>query len=149
MPFLIYQRDEMLVKWAAARLPYAHVTEEEIKRCRAIGVQRKEHGPLSAVVIFSNYREDFKTIEASVVIEDKYGMTKNVWRRMFAYPFKQLGCEVLYVSVPASNQQSLSLCEKLGFQCDGKRPKFLGNDDLVMFSLLKHQAGKWLSDKPI
>ena len=148
MPYFVYDRDEQLIKYALTKLPYAGGASD-INKSRAIGVMQTMAGPLSAVVIFSNHHEEFKSIQVSVVIDNPHGMTKGVWRRLFAYPFTQLGVNRLEVTVPASNLKSMALVEKLGFVREGVLRRFLGTDDLIVFSLLRNEAERWLNDKSI
>lgn len=147
MPYFLYDRDKQLIEYAVSKLPYANGAD--VSNARAIGVMRTLAGPLSAVVVYSNHREDFKSVQASIVIENPHSMTRKVWRRLFSYPFNELVCNRLEVTVPASNLKSVTLVEKLGFVREGVLRRFLGTDDLIVFSLLKSEAERWLNDKSV
>lgn len=119
---VLYGEDIAVGQWVADKIPGYHITPES---CRALGVIVK--GRLAAGVIY----ERFNGVALDVSIAALDGATwasRGTLRALFAYPFEQIGCQVITVACAASNLKSLNLAMKLGFRpeafikfaaCDG------------------------------
>jgi RimJ/RimL family protein N-acetyltransferase len=136
---LVYGADHAIAAWVRARCPWV----DGFGGAHAIGIAC---GPdLVAGVVFANYRGS--GIEVSIAADHPRWARKGVLRALFAYPFIQLGCRRITALIPAKNEQSLRLCQGLGFSVEGRHPALFPDDDGVSLGLLREHC-KWLGDPP-
>lgn len=62
-------------------------------QCAALGVVRD--GRLIAGVVYHNWRPSAGVIEMSAAAEDRRWLQRPVLRAMFAYPFDEVGCQLV------------------------------------------------------
>lgn len=105
---VLYGADAAVAKWVARRVPIYRPAPD----ARALGVVRGNR--LVAGVAYEN----FNGVHIEAVIAGDHGRwaSRGVLGRIFSYPFIQLGCHAISVSVAASNLESLNLATKLGFR---------------------------------
>lgn len=61
--------------------------------CAALGVVKD--GRLAAGVVYHNWRPSAGVIEMSAASEDRRWLRRPVLRAMFAYPFEEVGCQMV------------------------------------------------------
>lgn len=106
---VVYGADAEIAQWIATQIP-GYVAGAD---AQALGVFKG--GKLVAGVAY----ERFNGVHCEVSIAAKRGSgwaDRKTLFRLFAYPFLQLGCMAISVTVPSSNIESLNLATKLGFQ---------------------------------
>lgn len=97
-----------------------------------LGVLREDR--VVAAAAFSHYTGS--DIELSVAGDPGSG-TKGFLRALFDYAFMQCGCVRCTVKTRASNLRAIKLAKRLGFQQEGVMRKGFGDEDAVLFGLLK------------
>jgi len=95
----------------------AHFVASLIPHCRrgfgdnakAIGIIDNE-GRLIAGIVYHNWDPDSGIIEISgAAIPGKYWLTRETIRRMYQYPFLQLGCQMVVQRTPADATRLLGM----------------------------------------
>lgn len=100
-----------------------------------------EDGKIIAAAVFNNYQDS--NIDMSVVFSRRIALTRGNLRALFSYPFKQLGLSRVSVRTRASNMVVRKQIRRLGFQPEGKKPQFYGNEAAIEYGLLRSQC-KWI-----
>jgi RimJ/RimL family protein N-acetyltransferase len=133
---LLFDRDQMLARWAGARLGIA-----DFSPCVAIGVARGDG--VIAAAIYNNYRPP--NIEITFVTSSPRWASKEAIRAMLRYPFVQLGCARLTAVTPAQNRAARAFLARLGFRQEGVHPDALPGGDAVSYGLLARDAARWIA----
>lgn len=96
-------------------------------------------GEIKAAAAFSHYTGC--DIEMSVAGEPGSG-SKGFLKALFAYAFEQCGCVRCTVKTRASNARAIKLAKRLGFVQEGVQRLGFGDEDAVLFGLLRNDYGK-------
>lgn len=135
---VLYGADMQVARWLARRVANYSPTPA----VRALGILKG--GKLVAGVAY----EHFNGVHVEAVIAGEGGRwaSRPVLRRIFGYPFEQLGVAAISVSVPMSNLASLNLATKLGFQPEAL-VTFAAHDGgtLVILKAFRNTC-EWLGD---
>lgn len=131
---IIYGRDKYILAWA--REVYGF---EFHPPCVTIGIAKD--GELIGAVVFNNYTGP--DIEASVMGEPR-AFTPTVIRTCFRYAFQTSGCVRATLRTRKKNRKARELIERMGFRQEGCLKRYYGNDDAVIYGLLKEQAARWM-----
>lgn len=100
-----------------------------------IGIIRDNR--IVAAAAFSHYTGH--DIELSVAGEPGSG-TKGFLQGLFQYVFDQCGCVRCTVKTRASNLPAIKLAKRLGFKHEGTMRQGFGDEDAVIFGLLKEEC---------
>jgi RimJ/RimL family protein N-acetyltransferase len=134
---VIYGADAEVARWVAKQIPGYSPSPG----AQALGVIKG--GRLVAGVVFE--RCNGKHVEASIAarLDGRWADRRTLFA-LFDYPFNQLGCEAVTVTVPGSNLESLNLATKLGFEPVCYIP-FAAHDasPLVVLQMYREKCG-WL-----
>jgi len=95
-------------------------------------------------VIWHHYVPEFRTIEVSIATEGPGWATRTCLKELFAYPFDQLRCQKVRAIIGKRNLPARKLLRGLGFKFEGNDRKGLGNDDAILYGLLRREC-KWLT----
>lgn len=88
--------------------------------------------------IFNDYTGE--NIELSVVAE---GIIPRRFLQFCAeYAFNHVGCVRVTARSRASNTRVASLAKRLGFTQEGRLRRFYGDEDAILYGLLRDEAGK-------
>lgn len=134
---VVFGADAKVSEWVAAKIPGLQVSPN----ARALGVIKG--GKLVAGVVFENWNGVH--IEAAIAAHPNAAWAdRKTLYALFRYPFIDLGCKAISVSVPSSNLPSLNLATKLGFQPEAII-KFAAHDgsSLVVLKLLQENC-RWI-----
>ena len=136
---VIFGADRQFADWAGERID-GYTPSQSV---RALGVL--VDGSVGAAVTYENYNG----VHMECCIAGEPGVvwaTRRVLYQLFRYPFIQLGCVAITVSVPASNLPSLNLATKLGFEpeCVVKHAAHDGGH-LVVLKMYRERC-KWITD---
>lgn len=102
---------------------------------------------LRAVVVYCNFQG--KSCQTHICSVGSNWMSKDFLWAMFDYPFNKLGLKVILGIISGSNDKSLKLSRKLGFEDVAKIPDAHKDGDLWILTMRKHQC-KWLNiDAPL
>jgi RimJ/RimL family protein N-acetyltransferase len=109
-----------------------------------IGIGILKDGHITCGVVFDNWRPTVKTVFASIAIEDKAALTRDVLRQFFEYAFNHLDCNRITCLIEINNISSIKLCGKLGFVNEGQlRQASITGTDVIIFGMLKSDCS-WL-----
>lgn len=138
---LVLGLDELVIKWVRAQLPGTL----DFGPATAIGVA--DGTRLIAGVVYSNYHGHM--IEVSVASTDRRWVSRNILRGLFAYPWQQLGVGRMQVTIAKRDKHTRKFVERLGFRYEGTgRKAWPDGSDACIYSLLRHEAERWLKEKP-
>ncbi len=140
---LVLGRDAMVAEWVAHQLPHV-ANGEAFGPCAAIGIESLGGDPLGGVV-FSGYQPAYRSIEVSCASASPRWLTRSLIQGIFRYPFDQLDCQRVTAVTGRRNRPSRRFLETFGFKREGLVRKGLGEDDAVIYGLLKRewQASRW------
>lgn len=133
---LVYGRDAEVAEFVRARAPHA---ENGFERFTTIGMARD--GVLICGVVYNEYR--VHSIHASIASSDPSWATKKTLSAMFWYPFVQLGCQRITTYCGATMLSVRRFNERLGFTQEGLLRRGFGDDDCVVFGMLRDEC-KWI-----
>lgn len=137
---LVLGQDEAVAAWVAGKLGFDD--PEFFGPCKAIAVADSNDVPLAGVV-FSGYRgEPFNSIEVSIASESPRWATRGIIHALLSYPFDQLGCTRVQVTIPLKNERAQRFCKGIGFVREGVARRGFGADHAVVMSMLRHEFGR-------
>lgn len=107
----------------------------------AIGVAR---GPdLVGACLYTDYRPCMGGGNVMMYAAGHNWLSRRVIGVLLGYPFKQLRCHRITVTVRRANRPSRRLIEKLGFVLEGKIRRGLNTrEDLMLYGLLRDEC-RW------
>lgn len=127
---VLYGADAAVAAYVAARIPHA---SEGFGACAALGVVRGS--ALVGGIVYHNWRG--RDIEVSAAFDRADWARPAVLRRLFAYPFEQLGCARMTAVTGAKNRRARRFLAGLGFVREGIARQALADDeDAIIFGLL-------------
>ena len=130
---------DYITEWVSERMP------DNLGFNNGIGIGVVKNGAIICGIVYDNYQPALKSIFASIAIDGKIGLQKNFLIQLFEYPFNSLGCKRLNALIKASNQPSINLARRLGFNLEGiLRNAAVDDTDLLLFGMLKGEC-RWLS----
>lgn len=122
MTCLVYGFDTELAAWAASRIP--HMQGASFGPCRSIGVMRGNdpedmNAPMMAVAVFHDYIPQVKTCQVSVASRTPMWARREIVARLLAYPFEELGVNLIWSAMRHDDERTLRFNEHLGFTREG------------------------------
>ena len=137
---VLYGASETIVEMVRQRIPNAFDGFSEA----AVGLGVVKDGRLLGGVVFDQYTE--RNIVMSGAFDSPRWCSRSTLRRLFRYPFVQLGLRRMTTITTADNHRALRLDTWLGFQYEGTLRKFFPNDvDGVVLGMLREEC-RWLGD---
>lgn len=133
---LVCGRDREIAEWVSKRAPHA---ENGFDKYVCLGVERD--GELIAGVVYNDYRKH--SIHASIASTDPRWATRKTLKAFFSYPFIQCGCGRITTYCGASMTSVRRFNERLGFTQEGLLRRGFGDDDCIVFGMLKEEC-RWL-----
>jgi hypothetical protein len=104
-----------------------------------------EDGLLVAGIVFHNYDPDAGVIEISgAALPGHYWMSRETIRRMYSYPFLEIGCQMVVNRVPASDERQLRQLAVYGYSFI-RIPRLLGRDADAVLCTLTYED--WIANK--
>jgi hypothetical protein len=138
---VLYGADEVVSALVASRIP--HVGEKGFGPCAALGVVRS--GLLLGGVVFHNYHGHI--VEMSGAFDRADWIRPSTLRRLFSYPFIQLGCANMVTMTPKNNERARKMDEFLGFRVVGKLTKGAdGITDMMIYEMPRNTC-RWLKER--
>ena len=121
----VYGHNEIISQFAASLIP--HCSRGFGPNAVAMGVIDPE-GRLIAGIVWHNYDPDSGIIELSgAALPGKYWLTRQTLRRMYGYPFLELGCQMVVQRTPADDRRLLGILAAYGFRLITV-PRLFGRD---------------------
>jgi RimJ/RimL family protein N-acetyltransferase len=133
---IVLGHDAVVLAWLKARHGM-----ELFPPCVAVGIS--EGTELIGAVVFNNYTRT--NIEASVAGETR-AFTPKVIHFCFQYAFGQLGCSRATLRTRKRATEVRQLIERMGFRPEGKMRRYYGDDDAMIYGLLRQDAGRWFKE---
>lgn len=118
------------------RAPHA---ENGFEKYVCIGIARG--GELIAGVVYNDYRGH--SIHASIASADPRWASRRTLKAIFAYPFVQLKCGRITTYCGGAMTEVRRFNERLGFTQEGLLRQGFGDDDCVVFGMLREEC-KWI-----
>lgn len=143
MTALLLGHDEAVAAWVASRLP--HVGEAGFGPCRGIGLAVE--GKLIGGVVYHAYLEKYRSVHLSMAATSPRWATPGTVRALLSYPFRDLGCVRVTMTIDRRNRRARRLAEGLGFKLEGVMRKGFGKADAVIYGMLSSEAERWLTSK--
>lgn len=112
-----------LAQWCAARIGLQRGFEPPYV---TMGVFDDEN--LIAVVLYNNYQPEAGVVEFHGASVSPRWLARHVLREMFAYPFEQLGCQMVVTRNSAKNRRLHRMLKSYGF-ADYYIPRLRGRDE--------------------
>jgi RimJ/RimL family protein N-acetyltransferase len=124
---VLYGQDELVADFVASRIPGM---QRGFGPCVALGHIRGRK--LVGGVVFHNYAPQHGDIEMSLAFDRPPTPSRATLRRLFDFPFRQLGLHRISIRVAADNTPINRLAQGYGFQLEGRRREArLGADELI------------------
>jgi len=133
---LLYGSDKEISHWVCNRLGV-----KSLDPCRAIGIIHDKS--LIGGIVYSNYRDG--NIEISMAVSSPKWGTRQNFRALLGYPFRQLGCRRVTCLVKAKNQSVRTFLCRLGFREEGILRQGFVDDDAAILGMLKAEC-RWLEE---
>jgi RimJ/RimL family protein N-acetyltransferase len=139
---LVFGNDAIIAEFVRRRVP--EVIDTGFGPCTTIGVIRGKK--LLGGVIYHMYQPAYKSVMVSYAFDSPKWISPEVIGSFAAFPFLQLGVNRLWTLTPRKNKRSRRLVEFLGFKLEGCARKGYGNDDAMIYGMLKHEC-RWIKDE--
>jgi RimJ/RimL family protein N-acetyltransferase len=133
---ILLGHDPLVLAWIKARHGM-----EMFPPCVAVGIS--EGSDLIGAIVFNNFTG--RNIEASVAGETR-AFSPRVIRWCFQYAFGQLGCSRATLRTRKRATEVRHLIERMGFKPEGKMRRYYGDDDAMVYGLLREEAGRWFKE---
>jgi ribosomal protein S18 acetylase RimI-like enzyme len=104
---------------------------------QAIGLERD--GKIEAVAIYNGLTDHDVEMTVAAVSGRKWA-SRSLLKAAFQYPFVQLGIDRVTAHIRESNTPALFAAERAGFKIEGRARKWFGNEDAIMFGMLKSEC---------
>jgi hypothetical protein len=131
----LFGEDRTVADFVAQLVPHVRRFGED---ARTIGVLR-EDGALIAGLVYTNYDQDFGTIEMHGASIDPHWLTRGTIERMYRYPFVQVGAQMLVQRTPIENERLLRQLAVYNYTFI-KIPRMFGRGKDGVLCLLTYEA---------
>jgi RimJ/RimL family protein N-acetyltransferase len=138
----LYGHDETVAAFAANLIPSCR--SRGFGRCKTIGVLDEE-GLIIAGLVYHQYDPDAEIIEISAAaLPRRYWLTRETLRRMFEYPFLQIGCQMVVQRIEASDERQQRMMAAFDYMLI-RVPRMMGRDKDGILCLLTYED--WLGNR--
>lgn len=148
-----YERQihDAFIPWTIRRIP--HMAKSGVTSFGPCGVfvvasSAEPKARILATVVFHNHHPAYRMIEVSMASDTPMWAKPSVISPLLSYVFDTLRCERLQATVPRRGKgpkHTRKFLENLGFVYEGVGRRAFGDDDAVMFSMIREDAARWLS----
>lgn len=141
---VLYGADRDIIEFVRQRIPQAQ--SGFASDAVALGVVR--HGRLLGGAVFDQYTEfqGQANIVMSAAFDSPAWCTRKTMRRLYGYPFIQIGCRRMTTITRADNVAARSADERMGFIQEGViRKYFPGDVDAILYGMLREEC-RWIKD---
>jgi hypothetical protein len=98
----------------------------------------REDGSIASAVGFNAWA--LQSCFMHVAFDNTHGLTRDLWRAAFKYPFIECGMAAVYCLIYQNNDEALSLVKKLGYR------EIVQTVDSVMFEM-KFDECRWIKER--
>lgn len=133
--YLTYQENEneAVAAWVAMHLPY--VGEDGFGPCIAMSIM-DDQTRIGGVIYHRYMGYD---CEMSIYTESRKWAQKGIVKKIFDYPFQQLGVRRVTAMIAVDNHRAQRLVQRLGFVKEGHLRLGFGDQDACLYGLLRSQ----------
>lgn len=136
-----YGHDAVVADFVARLIPSCRA--RGFGNAKAIGIVEGE--ALIAGLVYHNYDPDAGIIEISgAALPNRNWLTRETLRRMYQYPFLEIGCQMVINRVPADDERQLWMLSRYGYMFVPV-PRMLGRDKDGVLCLLTCED--WAANK--
>jgi hypothetical protein len=122
----LYGHDEAVAHFVAQLIPSCRVRGFE-RNAKSIGII-DDNGLLIAGLVYHNYDPVSEIIEISgAALPGKYWLTRETIKRMYQYPFLQVGCQMVFQRNSAEDERLLGMLATYDYTLI-RVPRMLGRD---------------------
>lgn len=132
MSHLLLGEDEMVKKWIIDKIDYVH----QLDPCVTIGVISNHR--LIAGVAYHDYQKRYGVIQMSMAAISPMWARKIIIHGLLRYPFEQLNCHKVMISIRMDNVKALKTFKNVGFENEAVLEHNYGVDrHAVILKMLK------------
>jgi len=99
----VYGHDQIVSAFVASLIPHCR---RGFGNCKTIGVIDRD-GTLLAGLVYYNWDPDAAIIEVAGASRSARWLTRETIRRMYTYPFLEIGCQMVVQRTPADDERLL------------------------------------------
>lgn len=137
----VYWDDARVADFVSRR---TNSNSRRFRRCPAIGVEDAT-GELIGGVVYSNFDRELGIIEMTMAGSSPRWFTRDgINDHFYAYPFRQLECQMTMSFTPADNERALGIVAAIGYQLI-RVPRLFGRNCDGVIGVLTIEA--WLASK--
>ena len=122
--------DAQVTAWVGERLG------QRFDATAAVGVLGEDETMIGAVAFHTFTGQD---IVISAAADTPRWLTRGLLRVLGQYVFRQLGCRRCTAIVAKRNHRSRAAVERLGFEREGRLRKYFGDQDAIIYGLLREE----------
>lgn len=138
----MFGHDARVAEWVAQRIPHVR----EFGECAAIGVLGGSR--LLAGVVFHLYDPSAQNIQISMAAESPMWARRETITALLRYPFRQLGCWMIYTLIPPENVQAIRVNEHIGLKRKTILPHTFGRKRHAVVCQMVESEFRRLYDSP-
>ena len=128
---LVFGQDQSVAEWVAQRVPHMFGRFRDFS---AIGVS--DGNSLVAGVVYHDYYPAYKHIQISMAADNPKWAQRGIIRALLSYPFDQLKCERITLTVPHTSARVLKFTKGIGFVSEGVLRRAFGDSHAVVLGML-------------
>lgn len=133
--------DDRVMGWVAARIPGIG-SDYKWVNAKAIGLV--ENGEILAGMVVHDYVPAFRNCQLTFAATNPKWANRKSITAMLRYPFQQLGCDRVTTIIASTNKRAIKFNLGIGFVQEGCCRHGWGDDDALIFGLLKSEIPEWM-----
>ena len=99
---------------------------------------------LLGAAVFHDYQPRLKSIQISAASSTRRWLSDAILLEIFSYPFHQLGCQRITAITAKRSAGARAFLEDFGFKREGVARHGMGDDDAMLYGLLRRE---WLKSR--
>lgn len=132
MSWLLCGEDEAVKNWIIDKIDYVY----RLDSCVCVGVMSGNR--MIAGIAYHGYQPEYSTIQVSMAAISPMWAKRHIVKKLLEYPFEQLDCYKIMISVKAINLKALKTSRHAGFEHEAVLRHFYGKDQHgVILQILK------------
>ena len=137
----VIDRPEVVAAWVAERIQDC----SDFGPYTAIGFAQDR--VLIAGIVYNNYRPELGSVEVSFATNGQVRAFKDGLSVALSFPFIELRCQRVEARCRKKNKRIRRFLEGIGFKLEGCLRRGWGNEDMMVYGMLREDATRWLEVK--
>lgn len=137
----ILSGDDRIMDWVASRIPSL---PPGYRWTDAQAIALASGDEIIAGMVVHDYVAEARNCQVTFAASTPKWATRHSIAAMIRYPFEQLGCRRLTTLIAQSNARSIRFNEGLGFQREGVVRFGQGDEDTLLYGLLREETPAWM-----